>query len=406
MMAGKFEGVPEVPAGNTVALVGVDQFLMKQGTIASAEDAHNIRVMKYSVSPVVRVAVAVKDAKDLPKLVDGLKKLSKSDPLVQCITEESGEHVIAGCGELHVEICLKDLEEEYAKCTIQKGDPVVTYKETLTEESSVMCLSKSPNKHNRLHMKGRPMDEELSNMIEEGSIGPRSDPKERGKILCDKFDWDKTDSQKIWCFGPETTGANVVVDVAKGVQFLNEIKDSVEAAFQWATKEGVLCDENMRGCRFGIHDVTLHADAIHRGGGQILPTARRCLYACELTGVPALQEPIFLVEIQTPDDVVGAIYTTMTQRRGIVIGEEPVTGTPLVNMKCHLPVGESFGFTQKLRAATAGRAFPQCVFDHWEQLPGNPTEEGSKANILVETIRKRKGLKPGIPPLENFIDKL
>jgi len=113
-----------------------------------------------------------------------------------------------------------------------------------------------------------------------------------------------------------------------------------------------------------------------------------------------------LVEIQTPDDAVGPIYQTLTQRRGIVIGEEPVVGTPLVQMKAHLPVGESFGFTQDLRAATSGRAFPQCVFDHWEQLGGNPLEEGSKANDIVEAIRKRKGLKPGVPPLDNFHDKL
>merc|ERR1719498_1028589 len=132
MMAGKVEAVPDVPCGNTVGLVGVDQFLMKQGTISDHDGAHCIKVMKYSVSPVVRVAVEVKNASDLPKLVEGLKKLSKSDPLVVCTTEESGEHVIAGCGELHVEICLKDLEEQYAKCDIKKGDPVVTYKETVT----------------------------------------------------------------------------------------------------------------------------------------------------------------------------------------------------------------------------------------------------------------------------------
>ena len=131
MMGGKVESVPDVPCGNTVGLVGIDAYLLKQGTITTHEEAHNIKVMKYSVSPVVRVAVAVKNAGDLPKLVDGLKKLSKSDPLVQCITEESGEHIIAGCGELHVEICLKDLIEEYAKCDIIKGDPVVTYKETV-----------------------------------------------------------------------------------------------------------------------------------------------------------------------------------------------------------------------------------------------------------------------------------
>jgi len=136
MMGGKVEAVPDVPCGNTVGLVGVDQYILKQGTIASADDAHCLKAMKYSVSPVVRVAVAVKNASDLPKLVDGLKKLSKSDPLVLCYTEESGEHIIAGCGELHVEICLKDLIEEYAKCDIRKGDPVVTYKETINEESS------------------------------------------------------------------------------------------------------------------------------------------------------------------------------------------------------------------------------------------------------------------------------
>jgi len=406
MMAGKVEAVPDVPCGNTVGLVGVDQYLLKQGTIATAEDAHNIRVMKYSVSPVVRVAVDVKNASDLPKLVDGLKKLSKSDPLVLCYTEESGEHIIAGCGELHVEICLKDLVEEYAKCDIKKGDPVVTYKETVTEESNQMCLSKSPNKHNRLFMKASPLGDELSALIEDEKIGPKSEAKERSKRLVDEFDWDKTDTQKIWAFGPDTNGPNLVVDTAKGVQFLNEIKDSVEAAFQWATREGVMTDENMRGIRFNIYDVTLHADAIHRGGGQIIPTCRRVMYASELTAEPALQEPVFLVDIQTPDDAVGGIYQTLTQRRGIVIGEEPVCGTPLVQMKAYLPVGESFGFTQDLRAATSGRAFPQCVFDHWEQLSGQPLEVGSKANDIVEAIRKRKGLKPGIPPLENFIDKL
>merc|ERR1719218_476361 len=179
MMGGKIESVPEIPCGNTAALVGVDQYLMKQGTITTAEDAHNIRVMKYSVSPVVKVAVDVKNASDLPKLVEGLKKLSKSDPLVVVSTEETGEHVIAGCGELHVEICLKDLEEDYAKCDIKKGDPVVTYKETVTEESSQMCLSKSPNKHNRLFLKGKPLTDELSDDIEEGTkVGPKVDVKQ------------------------------------------------------------------------------------------------------------------------------------------------------------------------------------------------------------------------------------
>jgi len=362
--------------------------------------------MKYSVSPVVRVAVEVKSASDLPKLVSGLAKLSKSDPLVLCYTEESGEHIIAGCGELHVEICLKDLEEEYAKCPIKKGDPVVSYKETVTEESSQQCLSKSPNKHNRIFCTAGPLDDELSQEIEDEKISPKMDAKERKKRLVDEYSWDPNDAVKIWCFGPETNGPNMLVDTTKAVQYLNEIKDSMEAAFQWATKEGVMTEENMRGIRFNIHDVALHTDAIHRGGGQIIPTARRVFYASQLTASPKFQEPIFLCEIQAPEDAVGGIYQCLTQRRGIVISEEPVIGTPLMLMKAYLPVGESFGFTQALRAATSGRAFPQCVFDHWEMFSGDPTEEGSKAAVLVEQIRKRKGLKPGIPSLENFVDKM
>merc|ERR1711992_526008 len=137
MMGRTIEQIADVPCGNTVALVGVDQFILKSGTLTTIESAHNIADMKYSVSPVVKVAVKVKDGKELPKLVEGLKKLSKSDPLVVCTTEESGEHVIAGCGGLHVEICLKDLREEYAQCDFTISDPVVSYRETVAAESSV-----------------------------------------------------------------------------------------------------------------------------------------------------------------------------------------------------------------------------------------------------------------------------
>jgi elongation factor 2 len=406
MMGGKTEAVPDVPCGNTVALVGVDAYLTKQGTISDHDDAHNIRVMKYSVSPVVRIAVEPKNASDLPKLVEGLKRLSKSDPLVLCYTEESGEHVIAGCGELHLEICLKDLQEEYAKCDIKKSDPVVTFKETVTAESSINCLSKSPNKHNRIFMKCQPLGDELAKAIDDDEVTMKDDVKIRAKVLQEKYEWDPNDAKKIWCFGPDTTGPNMLVDQTKQVQYLNEIQDSMEAAFQWATKEGVMTEENMRGIKFNVQDVSLHTDAVHRGGGQIIPTARRVFYAACLTAEPRFQEPLFLCEIQTPDDAMGGIYQTLTARRGIVIGEEPVAGTPLVIVKAYLPVAESFGFTQHLRQSTSGRAFPQCVFDHWETLTTSPLDAGTKAHQVCEAIRKRKGLKVGIPSLDNFLDKL
>merc|ERR1719469_164195 len=194
MMGRTVEQISDVPAGNTVALVGVDQFILKSGTLTTIESAHNITPMKYSVSPVVKVAVKTKDGKDLPKLVEGMKKLSKSDPLVVCTTEESGEHVIAGCGELHVEICLKDLKEEYAQCELIVSDPVVSYRETVTELSGT-ALAKSPNRHNRLYVVAEPMSEELSQEIEKGPAGPKAEAKERARLLREKFDWDDAEAR-------------------------------------------------------------------------------------------------------------------------------------------------------------------------------------------------------------------
>jgi len=378
---------------------------VKQGTISDSAQACTIRSMKYSVSPVVRIAVSAKNAADLPKLVEGLKKMAKSDPLVLVISTET-EHIIAGCGELHLEICLKDLVEEYSNIEIVKSDPVVPYKETVTTVSTQTCLAKSPNKHNKLYIVAEPLKEELTIDIENGIIRPNEDIKITARTLIDKFDWDQHDARKLWTFGPENCGPNLLVDQTKAVQYLNEIRDSMESAFQWITKEGVVAEEAMRGIRFNILDVELHADAVHRGGAQIIPTARRVYYAAEYTASPRYQEPIYLVDISTPNDVMNGVYQVFSQRRGVVFSEESVSGTPLLNVKAYLPVAESFGFTSNLRALTSGQAFPQCVFDHWEIIPSDPFDTKGKAFKITMDIRKRKGLKQELPNLNDYLDKL
>ncbi|CAH8542164.1 unnamed protein product [Dicrocoelium dendriticum] len=407
LMMGRYtEAVENVPCGNICGLVGVDQFIVKTGTITTFAGAHNMRQMKFSVSPVVRVAVECQNPADLPKLVEGLKRLAKSDPMVQITTEESGEHIIAGAGELHLEICLKDLEEDHACIPLKKSDPVVSYRETVLDTSSMSCLSKSPNKHNRLTMRASPLSEDLSVDIDNGKITSKQDIKDRARHLVDNYGWDVQEARRIWCFGPEGTGPNVVVDVTKGVQYLNEIKDSVSIAFQWATKEGVLCSENMRGVRVNLEDAVLHADAIHRGGGQIINTARRCFYATVLTATPGILEPVYLVEIQAPDTALGGIYSTLNRKRGVMQSEERTAGTMMCVVKAFLPVNESFGFATDLRANTGGQAFPQCVFDHWQVYPGNPLDPASKPGQVALAIRKKKGLKSSIPTVDEFHDKL
>jgi len=409
MMGRTVEQVQDVPAGNNVALVGVDQYLIKTGTITTIEDAYCFKTMKYSVSPVVRVAVEVKNPADLPKLVEGLKRLAKSDPLVVCSSEESGEHIIAGAGELHLEICLKDLQDDFmAGAPIKISEPVVSYRETCTEESSVMCLSKSPNNHNRLFTKAVNFPEGLAEAIDDDKVSAKDEVKVRARKLADDFGWDVGEARKIWSFGPEGSGPNILLDATKGVAYLNEIKDHVNSGFQWATKEGPMAEEVMRGVTIRVLDVTLHADSIHRGAGQILPPARRVTYASMLTAGPNMMEPYYLADISCQQEGVGAIYGVITQRRGQVIAEQQLPGSPIVILKSYVPVAESFGLTATLRAATGGKAFPQCSFHHWGMCTGgDPLDPKSKMNELILKIRVRKGLdSKEIPELSRWLDKL
>merc|ERR1712232_1454189 len=182
IMMGKYtEQVADVPAGNTCALVGVDQYLLKSGTIVPADDGCSIKTMKFSVSPVVRCAVEPKNSADLPKLVEGMKRLAKSDPMVLCYTEESGEHIIAASGELHLEICLQDLQQDFMGTEVKVSDPVVSFRETCQGSSSQTCLAKSANKHNRLFVEAESLTPELCVAIDDGDIKAGTESKVMGR---------------------------------------------------------------------------------------------------------------------------------------------------------------------------------------------------------------------------------
>ncbi|KAJ2672327.1 translation elongation factor 2 [Coemansia sp. RSA 1085] len=405
MMGRGVESIEDCPAGNIIGLVGVDQYLIKSGTLTTDETAHNMRVMKFSVSPVVQVAVGVENQQDLPKLIKGLKHLSKSDPCVLVTQLQSGEHIVAGAGELHLEICLKDLKDDHAQVPITVSDPVVGYRETVTAESYENALAKSPNKHNRIFMKAAPLGEDLTKLLEEGKITARQDEKARGRQLVEEFNWDPNDSRKIWAFEPEEKPANLMIDSTKGVQYMNEIKDHCISGLRWAVATGPCADEPLRGIRFNINDVTLHADSIHRGAGQIITACRNVVYASILMAQPTLQEPIYLVEVQCPDSAMGGVYSVLNRRRGEIIDEEQHPGTNQMTIRGYLPVNESFGFVTALRAETSGYAFPQLVFDHWAVMSGTALEPGKVADLIKE-LRVHKGLGPEMLGLEHYNDKL
>ncbi|KAJ6240714.1 eukaryotic translation elongation factor 2a [Anaeramoeba flamelloides] len=409
MMGNKIEPISNCCCGNMIGLVGVDNYLVKTGTITTHERAFPFKQMSFTVSPVVRIAIKPKKIQNLPKLIEGMQKLEKADSCVKClIDEKSGEYIIAGAGELHLEICLKDLKEDYCKgIEIISSEPVVSFSETATQESSQTCLAKSANNHNRLFVKAYPLEEDLCNTINKVNTEQKIFSTNNFlNTLTTKYKWDKKFVKKIWAFGPEQTGPNLLIDTTKGIQYLNEIKSACSAGFQSFTSMGVLCNEPVRGVKVEIKDVKLHADSIHRGENQIIPMAIRSFYASELTAKPRLMEPIFLCEISVPKYVSGQVYNLLNKKRGIVLSETPKEGSNLVIIKSDLPIIESFGFNADLRSVTQGKAFEQCVFDHWEIVEEDPLKDGTRANQWMKETRIRKGLEPEPFPLEHYHDKL
>lgn len=408
MMGRSVEQVTDIPVGNTVGLVGVDQYLLKAGTITDHEDCHPIISMKYSVSPVVRTAVDVVNPQDLPKLMEGLKRLSKSDPLVVCSTTATGEHVIAAAGELHLEICIKDLRDDFMKgAPIKVLDPIVSFNEAIKGSSSQTIVTKSQNSHNRIYATGAPIDEDLVKALDNGEVTQEMESKQRIRVLQETYKWDPHTASRIWSFGLPPDGlTNLLIEDTKGVQFMAEIKDSVCTAFQQASLSGAFCNEPLRGVSVTINDVVMHPDAIHRGAGQISPPTRDAIYGVQTCSQPVLMEPMYLADITVPEAAVSGVYQTLNSRRGQVESKIDRVGTPLTQIRAYLPVLESFGFTQLLRQNTSGKAFPQLIFSHYSVVDSDIQEADSQANKIALEVRKRKGLKLELPVTKDYHVKL
>ena len=398
--------VSNICAGNIIAILGLDKYISKNGTLTNNPSSCTIKNMVFSVAPVVKRAVEPAKAKDLPKLVQCMKQLASSDNLVVCtVDSKTGEYIIAGAGELHLEICLNDLQRYMGECKINIKEPVVSYCETVVAESSIPCLAKSPNHHNRLIGKAAPLPKPFVEEILAGTV--ECNPNKISKHLQTEYEWDANDAKNVWCFSPSGGNkANLLLNATKGIQNMHEIKDSCVAALEWVANEGVLAQEPMQGIRFAINDCVLHADTIHRGGNQMIPAARRLLYACQLTASPRLLEPIYFVEITCPRHAVKGCYSSIMKRRGEVLEEVPRERSNLVVVKAYLPVAESFGFDSALRSETGGEAFPTMIFHHWKLVEGDPLKEGTFANKIVKQIRHRKGLPAQLPTLDDYLDKL
>uniref|UniRef100_A0A7S4BS45 Tr-type G domain-containing protein n=2 Tax=Chrysotila carterae TaxID=13221 RepID=A0A7S4BS45_CHRCT len=414
--------VEEVPAGCWALIEGVEASLVKTGTITAAKGSERaciFRPLDFSTISVMKIAAEPLNPSELPKMLEGLRKLNKAYPLLSTKVEESGEHVVMGTGELYLDCVMHDLRHVYSEMEVKVSDPVVAFCETVVETSSLKCFAETPNGKSKLTMIAEPLEKGLAEDIEKGAVSIHWDRKKLGEFFQKRYDWDLLAARSVWGFAPSEKGANVLADdtlpseVDKGL--LNSIRDFILQGFQWSCREGPLCDEPMRNVKFKILDATIAALPIHRGGGQIIPTARRVAYSAFLMATPRLMEPVFFVDISCPIDCVPAIYTVLARRRGHVTSEGPRPGTPIHQIKAYVPVIDSFGFETDLRSHTQGQAFCLCVFDHWAIVPGDPLDKNIAlrplepqptphlAREFMVKTRRRKGLSEDVS-INKFFD--
>ena len=406
LMGKDVEDVDEIPAGNVVAISGL-RGAFAGSTVSSLEDVKPFKGLTFAVEPVVTVSIEAKNPRELPKLVEGMELIQLVDPSIKAkINEETGEYLLSGTGELHLEIAVKDLQD-MQNIEVKQSDPIVTFRESISTITPEAVLAKSPNKHNRLFVIAEPLNQGVIDAIEAGEIGPYVDEKEIANILRNNG-WDKDDSRKVWGLAPGEDGANMFVDKTKGVQYLRDVQEYIVQGFRWSASEGPLCGEPYYGIKFSIVDCTLHEDTVHRGVGQIMPVARRACYGAILSSKPILMEPIYKINVNVPEKYLGPVYKVLSKRRGRIVDTKTKEGSPLNIVVGEVPVSESIGINTELRSETSGYAFSQMIFDHWEKVPGDPMKkDGGLARQFVEATRKRKGFHNPLPPdPEEYIDKL
>ncbi|KAL2869926.1 116 kDa U5 small nuclear ribonucleoprotein component [Aspergillus lucknowensis] len=402
-----------VPAGNLVLIGGVDNSIVKTATLVATkfeddEDAHIFKPIRHMSEPVFKVAVEPVNPSELPKMLEGLRKVNKSYPLISTKVEESGEHIVLGTGELYMDCVLHDLRRLFSEMEIKVSDPVTRFCETVVETSAIMCYSITPNKLNKITMITEPLDDGIAEDIESGRVSIKDPIRRVAKFFEEKYDWDKLAARNIWAFGPDEMGPNILQDDTLPSQvdkkLLSSVRDSITQGFSWGTREGPLCEEPIRNAKFRLTDISLADQAIYRGGGQIIPTARRAVYSSFLMASPRLMEPIYSCSMTGPADAVASVYTVLSRRRGHVLSDGPIAGTPLYSVRGLIPVIDSFGFETDLRIHTQGQASVSLVFDKWSVVPGDPLDRDVKlkplemapamatARDFVLKTRRRKGL--------------
>jgi len=382
--------VDEIPAGNIAAIIGLKEVFA--GETISSHDMKEFESFMSEVEPVMTISVEAKNTKDLPKLIETIRQISKEDPNIHAsLNQETGEHLISGMGELHLEVFQHRVEHDH-KIPIQVSTPIVVYHETINKDSP-RVEAKSPNKHNKFKIHTEQIQKEVQKKIAEQHIEGKIKPN-------DKETWaklqeagiEKDEVRKVWC----VYNGNILLDATRGIVALHEIKELVIQGFRDAMKEGPLAKEKCAGVKFVLEDAKLHEDAIHRGPAQVLPAITRGIYACMLSGDPTLHEPKQTLTITVPEDYMGSVNKELGSRRTQISDIRSEGDQSIIIGKA--PVKELIGFSAAIRGATQGRAIWTAEYAGYELLPRELQQK------IIKEVRTRKGMDPEVKPASYFID--
>jgi len=379
-----------VTAGNIIAVSGLRDAI-SGSTISSDKEMTAFERIIHNSEPVVTTAIEAKHTKDLPKLVEVLRAVAKADPSIQIDSNlETGEHLMSGMGELHLEITEYRIRNEHS-VEITTSPPIVVYRETVAMNSPGDFEGKSPNKHNRFYITVEPLEEDIRAAIIDGTI-PSGDIKKSKEVARQLIDmgWTKVHGRGVLSI----ENACVFVDATKGIQNLFETRELLIEAFKEVVKRGPRAHEKMMGVKIILNDAKLHEDAIHRGPAQTIPAVRNGINGALVSAGVALLEPKQNVYITVPQELMGSVTGEMAQRRAEIAGMESEGDMAVITAKA--PVKEMFGFASEIRSATGGRALWSTEFSGYEELPRDLLDD------ITEEIRQRKGLKPEMPRAENY----
>ena len=380
--------VEKIPAGNIAAVTGLKDAIVGS-TVTTLDNMIPFESIRHVSEPVVTVAVEAKYTKDLPKLIEVLRQVSKEDPTLQItLDEETGEHLMAGMGELHLEVIAHRIQRD-KNVEITTSKPIVVYRETIKRKIESV-EGKSPNRHNRFYIYVEPLDTEIVSLIKSGDISMNMPELERRQKLM-KLGMDKDEAKGI----AEIFNSNIFIDMTKGIQYLNETMELVLDGFEEVMRAGPLTREPVANMKCVLVDAKLHEDAIHRGPAQVIPAARQAIQAGMLMAEDSLLEPYQKVFVQVPQLTMGGATKELQGRRGIILNM--TTEGDLAIIESRVPVAEMFGFAGEIRSATEGRAMWSTEFGGFDILPFSIQTE------VVGQIRERKGLKKELPKVSDFL---